>query len=71
MEYYLRFHPNVRIILRTFPPILSAKFGVGNANCPRSCSLRNRADKISIFVHPLVSPKQFKSKTCLQLDVKK
>ena len=66
MEYYLRFHPNVRIIFGAFPPTI-LEFGVCNVNCPRSCSLPIRADKISILVHPLVRPKQFKSKTCLQL----
>lgn len=43
--------------------------GVGKVNCQRSCSLRIRADKISILVHPLVNPKQFECKTCLQLYV--
>ena len=67
MEYYLRLHPNVWIILGTFPPTISLVWGLQCKLQTQSWSLGIRADTISILVHPLVNPKQFKSKTCLQL----
>ena len=67
MEYYLRLHPNVWIILGTFPPTISLVWGLQCKLQTQSWSLGIRADTISILVHPLVNPKEFKSKTCLQL----